>query len=104
MYPIVLRSPSVPYRAGLQRYWGPKFGLNDDSLPFVVAESWVDASSKVLKIIESGRLHEVQQNTWSFWADLKSSWKNYLIERRNELSSGDTIYRSLSKSVAQSPL
>lgn len=103
--PVVLRSPSGPfYRAGLQSYWGQKFSLNDNSLPFVVAESWLDASSKVLKIIESGRLHEVQQNTWSFWFNLKSSWKNNLIERRNELSSSDTIYRSLSKSVAQSPL
>ena len=102
--PVVLRSPSGPwYRAGLRSYWGLKFGLRDELLPFVVAESWEDARLKVSQIIESGKLHQVQQSTWHFWEKVKSNWKHSLSEFRNELSLTDTMHRNLAKSVAHSP-
>ena len=102
--PVVLRSPSGPwYHTSFRSYWGLKFGLSDDQLPFVVAESWEEARLKVSQIIESGKLHDVQQSTWCFWEKIKSSWRQSLSEFRNELSESDTTYRNLGKSVAHSP-
>jgi hypothetical protein len=55
-------------------YWHAVFRM-EPTLPFVVADSWEEAALKMLAVIQSGQINQVQESCISFWLHWKEAWK-----------------------------
>lgn len=80
--PVVLKS--TEYQKVSPSYWHAVF-VGAQKLPFVCSSTWEEAYVECKKIIDSGRINEVQEECKVFWKSYKLKWSMMFDVRTKQL-------------------